>query len=442
MTGQRIEIPKDNPGNHLDLKLVYQNYTVNTRNNYGHIMSSKKDSLLLLKVNGAYYSHKETGVSKQVFKRYLSECPEALKISNSGFNLYKNYRQNTNLSNALRIVGGVGTLVYGISYFKSKNTANLYPAIGFGLVFGSSYFFKKYANSQYRQADKKLINAIETYNLNCFDPPDNLPINTNSNENVQNNSNEKILLEYHKNDARSLLLSAGLSSGMTSYSDFKLGAGANALISKNGFQLSGDIFSNKFSTDISEKDGLEWTLTASIPVLRSIRERKLKIEASKYLGISFTGDFEGISVLSSLNIEGGIQNISANIESAATINGFFYKSKLNRAGLSYNTFYFIKYRLNDNRFSPKMRYNLANFKLYAHALLNINTEYDITEHTFFNVNPEFNKYGGVLGFEMLYGRLPFGSIKFNLEGGQYSYTGAEFRFDFKILLGFSLYFVH
>lgn len=442
LTGQRIEIPKDNPGNHLDLKLVYQNYTVKTQNNYGHTISSRKDSLLLLKVNGAYFSSKETGVSKPVFNKYLSECPEALKISNSGFNLYKKNRQFTHLSNALNIVGVVGTIYYGYSYLKSKKNSYLYPTIGFGIVFGSSYFFQKYANSQYHKADKKMLNAIEIYNLNCYVPPDNLPINANSTENGQNNKNEKILLEYHKNDARALLFSVGLSSGITSYSDYKFGAGANALISKNGFQLYGDIFSNKFSTDFYEKDGLEWKLTGSIPILRSIRERKLKVDAGKFLGISFIGDFEGISLLSSLNIDGGIQNISANIESDGSKNGFHYKSKIKRAGLSYNTFYFIKYRLNDNRFSPKMRYNLVNLRLYAHALLDIKTEYYITDPTFFNVNPEFNKYGGVLGLDIIYSKLPIGSFKFNLEGGQYNYTRDDFRFDFKALLGFSLYFVH
>lgn len=439
--GQRVHIPKENLGNHLDLKLVYQPFRLNVQNNYGHVISSKKDSLLLLKVNGGYYGHKETGVSKPVFKSYLKDCPEALKISNSGFKLYSKSKQTTFLSNTVKLVAGIGTIVYGIKYWNSRNNSDLYTGVGFGIGWGSSFLLKNYANSQYRKADKKMLNAIDTYRLNCFDPIETPLTNEDSTKHGESNRGEKMLLNYFKNDASSFILSAGLSSGISSYSRFKIGLGGNAMIAKSGFALMGDVLNSKFSTDISENEGIDWTLTASVPIFRSIKKKKIEVAAGKYLGMAFTGDFEGVSLLSSLNIDGGIQNISSYRGPSYPINGFSYKSRFNRVGLSYNAFYFLKYRLNDNRFSPKMRYNLIYLRLYAHALLNMNTEYNITKQTPSNVNPKFNKYGGVLGVDILYSRLPFGALMFKLEGGQYNYTGDSARFDVKVLLGLSFYLV-
>ncbi|MEZ4907947.1 MAG: hypothetical protein R2771_10005 [Saprospiraceae bacterium] len=428
--GQRLDIPKDNPGNHLDLKVVYQPFTIYNQNQNGHILSSKNDSLLLLKVNGAYYGKKKTGISKEVFNSYLTECPEALKISNSGFDLYSKSKTYGFSSKALRLVGGLGTIVYGIKYASTKSNSDLFTGIGFGIGWGSSFLLNRYSTKLYNRADKKMIESIEAYRLNCFAPLENNTIYDDSLKNGGNNSKENIFIEYFKNDARSLFFNAGLGAGITSYSDYKNGIACNAMVSKSGFALMGDFMNNKFSTNISKYDGYEWTVTASIPIFKSIKERKQKLNVGKYLGMTAMGDFKSVSVLSSLNIEGGIQNIVGNIEGSTTINSFTFDSKINRAGISYSGYYFVKYKFNDNRFSPKMRYNLVYLRLYAHALLNINTEYDIIQHSIFNEDPKFNKYGGVLGWDLIYSRLPIGNLKINLEGGQYNYTGDSFRYDF------------
>lgn len=438
---QRIEIPKDNSANHLDLKLVYQPFNSNIQNSNGHVISSKKDSLLLLKVNGAYYSHKESGVSKSVFKNYLKECPEALKISDAGFKLYNKNRKATMLSNTLKFVGIVGTTIYGYKYLNSKKSSDLFTVVGFGVGMGTSILLNSYANSLYNRADKKMLSALDNYRLNCFNPIENPDISNDSLKNGGNNEHEKVLVDYFKNDARSFIASAGLSAGISTYSNFKLSLAGNAMIAKSGFSLSGDVLLNKFPANISESDEIDWVITASVPLLKLIKMERVNLDAGKSFGITYSGNFEGVNILYSLNIDGGIQKIKANVESLEEINDFLFNSNINRAGLSYNAFYFVKYKLEDNRFSPRMRYNMAYLRLYAHALLNMKTEYSIIERTAFNKDPKFNQYGGVLGIDILYSKIPFGSFLLKLEGGQYSYTGESIRFDLRFLLGLSLYLV-
>lgn len=445
--GQRGEVPKKNPDNKLDLKVVFQEYTRTTTNRYGHVVHREEDEYLFLKVNNLYLKDGITGIDKRHFKNYLSACPKALDLGLDGLNTYKRSHFLKRVSSGVQLAALIGGAIYGLRWFKSKNNADRNIAIGTALGgYGLGYVIKLGSKRLEHRADRIIVSAFDRYAEECYSPDPNAPMTTPSAiENGVSNKDEGILLDLKSNNPKAGVFAIGPAAGVTHYDAPVLNYGLESSVFLKGFylQASGYLSSLLFKDseiDLDRQYGASASL--SIPIIAGVRNSK---KANLFLGnlsgmSSYVEEF-GHKSYNSLAIDIGGNHYRQYSLNHPDINPYRVTSTLLRGGLSYSSFTEMSYGINDNRFSDKTRYAMAVQRVYVNILYNYQNEYEVVSSSILAKDPVLeDKIGYVAGLDILRGSISkFTSYKFGVEAGKYPVVNNTNQWGGRMTFGVNFY---
>ena len=448
---QRGDVPKDNPENALELKVVFQEYERVTTNQYGHTLKREENEYLNLKVNGMYLENGVTGISDSHFNQYLSNCPTALDLGLDGLKTYKKSNWDYRFSNWTKIIGYVGAASILFSSVSDERSVSPIAIGATTLGFGGSFILKRRGRKREQQGDKMIVDAFEIYNKDCFraDLYKALPANTDS-DNGQSNKDEKILLDFLSHDIYAGLLSISPQVGFSFFEAPFLNYGAQFSYFKKGLNLKANGFlTSTFGSDSGPTNSeYGWSGLVTIPMLKGEKQAKSTfLILGKMQGLEATASIENrpSTWLRSLGIDLGIDyNQFDALDQGILINDFRVNSTQLRAGLSLSLFSETKFSINDNRFSDKMRCPLFMSRLYLNAIYNQEKNYDVFSSAFLHTDPELpdSDIGFVIGWDMIYSSIAKNrSFTFSIEIGKYPIFNESNGIGGNVKLGYGFHSV-
>jgi len=380
--GQRIDVPTDNPDNGLDLKIVFQEYTVTSHHNNGAV-TRQKGKYPMLKVNGVYLPNGNTGVNRTDMKAYLMNCPEALDLGFEGLSSYKKSRWSARLAN----FGGFGLMITGgLTYSgEQKSLGRTLFATGLATYFGG-WIGKKILE---KRGHKQVVDAYGLYMDNCYDSTKNVYeyVEDDDVEHGATNEDDEVLIKVLTNNAKTYLAAAGLNGSMSFVEDGFVGYGADAIFYKRGLYAEASALRiHSFSTFSEDLDGLssanEYHLSASvgIPIISRVKKGGLPLIMRNMQGYMTSGVLDDVGVGTALSVRGGLNRYrQINFSSFDDFKKYASTSTLIRAGLSWSSNTELTFGVDDNRYAEKTRYSLANTIIYLDAVYNLSTKYEIVE---------------------------------------------------------------
>lgn len=459
LSAQRGEVPTKNPDNALDLKVVFQEYSVATYSKYGN--TSQEGEYLNLKVNDMYMPEGGTGISRMHFERYLSNCPKALDLSIDGLSMYDKSNKYYKYGNYVMLTGfGIGAAIMlqpGRDFTGTDVIGGLSAALVGGI---GKFILGRRGQKIEKQGDQMIVDAFDIYAQSCFDaesytPPTNTQPSANDGiknggaENGESSNSEEILIDILSNNAESKFLSVG---GMVSASRldvFSVNYGPEFTYFKKGFYLNAFAYGSKtIGVDVPGVDALEFgtSLVTSIPLLKGVSQQKKSVlNLGKSQGFTTLAESETIvtDIYKSLSIDLGIDYNQQHVDSyTPETNNYFLKSTLLRGGLSRSLFAERSFKVNDNRFSDKVRHAAMVFRFYVNAVYNLNTDYQIVPKSFGD-NPELEtNLGYVFGIDMKFASNSKNrATSFILEGGRFPIVNSMKRWAVQLKVGYGFYSV-
>jgi len=410
--GQRGDVPKTNPDNALDLKVVFQEYSVTTYSRYGNTTQSSE--YLNLKVNDLYLPGGGTGISAKHFNQYLANCPKALDLSIDGLSMYDKRNKNYRYGN-FSMLGGFGAGAF-IMLRKGSDIDKASAITGASIVVGgmlTNYLFRRRAQSYKRKGDDMIVNAFDIYAENCFKSElysaasEETKTATQGADNGENNDKEQVLIDLISNNSDSKFLSFSLLGGVSMLDALGVHVGPELAYYKKGMHFNAYGFATKsIGADIPSNDDFEFGGSASItvPFIKSNSPtKKIYLNLGSLHGMDAVAESEtmDVKVYKSFGLDLGAEYYQQNVSQFdPLINDYFVKATSFRGGLSRSLFSEVTYKVDDNRFSEGIRYATALLRFYAHALYNFDTDYQIVP-TGFNRDPEVrDDIGYVLGMDL------------------------------------------
>lgn len=426
---QRGEVPRENSENALDLKVVFQEYETVITNQYGHTLKREENEYLNLKVNGMYLENGSTGITSSHFKRYLSNCPKALNLGLKGLNSYKKSNWDYRFSNWTRIIGFVGAASILYSSFSDDHSVSPIAIGATTLGFGGSFILKWMGRKREQQGDQMIVDAFDLYNKECF--RSDLyqgQLKNDDTANGKSNKDEKILLDFVSHDIHARMISISPQVGFSVLEALVPSYGLQFTYFKKGLSLKANGFLNSSILNHSDFPDSQygWSGLVSVPLLKS--ERKVKstfLRLGKMQGLEATVKIEDkpFTCLRSIGIDLGIDYNQFDVaDQINLINDFWVKSTHLRAGLSLSKFSEFKFKINDNRFSEKMRCPVFMSRLYLNAIYNQKNNYQVYSSTILHTDPELpdSDFGFVIGWDLIYSSNPKNrSFTFSIELGKY-----------------------
>ena len=244
VSAQRGDIPQENPDNALDLKVVFQEYTVTTTYAHGGRTTSKGE-YLNLKVNNLYLEDGYTGIDKQTFQKYLSNCQPALDLGLQGLDAYKQSNKIYKIGNWIQW-GGFGTGAYLAlndgSDIDGGTLTKLFVPFVTGMV--GKFILSKRGKKIEKSADNLIVDGFGYYADNCFKPDLNNasayePYEEEVIDNGESNDKEEILIDFLSNNPESKFLTIGATLGMSTLTSPNFKIGPDVSYYKKGFYLNG-----------------------------------------------------------------------------------------------------------------------------------------------------------------------------------------------------------
>lgn len=382
LVGQRMEVPESNPDNGLDLKIVFQEYTVTTSHGNGAV-TSQKGKYPLLKVNGVYLPGGYTGINKTDFNSYLGSCPKALDIGLDGLKSYKKARLSKRISN---IVGFGAMAVGGITSLGDNRTLGA-TIFGGGLATWLGFGFN--AKRLDKRGNNQVVDAFGHYGESCYDASKNTfdYVEDEDVEHGDTNEGDKVLIDVLTNNAKTYLLAAGVSGTMAFLEDGLVGYGAGALMYKRG--LYADVAAHKirsigtFSEDtdaLSSANEYFLSATVGVPIFSRVKKGKLPLTLGKVQGFLSAGVLDDVGVGTALSVRAGINRYrQINYSSFDDFKQYASTSTLVRAGISWSGNTELSFGVDDNRYTESVRFALSNAMFYVDAVYNLSTEYEVIE---------------------------------------------------------------
>ena len=449
---QRGDVPTTNPDNTLDLKVVFQEYTVTTTSRYGN--TSSKSEYLNLKVNDMYMPNGGTGISEMHFRRYLSDCPKALNLSLDGLSMHDKGRGKANIGKYAMLGGAV---VGG--YFMFRNTENFDKAsvtTGVSIAAGgilTNYIFQRLGKSDRQKGDKIIVSAFDEYAKSCYQPDLNaLSPSTEYPEqedagNGENNKDENLRIELLSNNADSKFLSVTGKVGISFYDGLALNFGPEITFYKKGLYFNGYAHGSKsIGDDVLAIDNLEYGGSAllTLPFIKSkAKLKKANLSVGKMQGMETLAMVEDsdLQMYKSYGIDLGADYFQQHVSSFSDLNTYFVKSTLFRGGLSYTRFSEVSFKVNDNRFSKDNMYNTVVARFYLNALYNFDTDYQVMPSQFMRGPSLEDEIGLVLGIDLKGSRNKNRAYSFLLEVGKYPVVNDIGSWGGQMKIGYGLYSV-
>lgn len=454
--GQRGDVPTTNPDNALDLKVVFQEYSVTTYSKYG-ATSTHNSEYLNLKVNDLYLPGGGTGISAKHFDRYLSNCPKALNLSKKGLGMYDKRDKNNTYGNIAMLAGfGAGgyLLFTNAENFDTKKG----PIVaGASVVLGgmlTKYLFGRRASGFKKKGDKMIVDAFDIYAETCFNSDlysseieDSQP-ETMDAENGQNNNNENVLLDILSNNADSKFLFLGVTGTVSALDAFDVNIGPELSYFKKGFYVNAHPYYIKsIGEDVVGNDDFELGFSglASVPFIGGKSKlKKARLELGRMQGINAVAvSKEKTDAYKTVGLDVGIDYNQKNVSQfSPEVNNYFIKSTTVRGGLSRSLFSETSFNIDDNRFSKEPRYIAVMARFYLHALYNLNTDYQFVQKPF-GSNPSLDsELGYVLGMDFKWaGNSTNRAFSFVLEGGKYPLINSTSGWGAQLKLGYGIYSV-
>jgi len=358
VTSQRLEIPKNNPDNSLDLKVVANTYTV-TESSRTHYSQYEAD-FLLLKINNAYLPKNKTGIDKKTFNTYLGNCPKALDLGLQGLKGKKQAKNLTRLGWASGIGFLLGAGKVASSAFEDESSSKgILAGVLAGAGFASYISFNILAGKKETKARKHIIESFDKYNSQCYDSSlNNIPIAENAIDNGASNRDEKIGVDVLANAPGSAHISVGPLVATGSLDD-------------NYFSYGGSFL--YLSDDLSPQYLL--SVGGGFPFFTKETEGQTLNKEKAYNLDTYIYMDNTIS-LKSLKVEGAFNHYQMYNLSNSSVGDYHVRGSLIRAGLSWNRMMDVIYNIDDNRFTEKKRVQMKNRSFYAHAVYNLSSEYE------------------------------------------------------------------
>ena len=454
VSAQRGKVPQKNPDNSLDLKVVFQEYTVTTTYAHGGYTTSKGE-YLNLKVNNLYLEDGYTGIDKKTFQQYLSNCPKALDIGLQGLDKYKESNKFYRIGKWFQwggfATGGYLALRDGDDIDEGTLTKLFVP---FLTGMAGKFILSRKGRKLEKRADDLVVDAFGYYSDNCYRPDlDNSsayePSENESIDNGESSNKEEVLLDIISNNPKSKFLTIGGTLGMSSFSSPNLKLGPDVSYYKEGFYLNAHAYISRYAT-LGEPSSIDpqygGYLLASIPFRKKVKQpKKSYLSLGTMQGLETVAESESadLKYFAAFSLDMGVDHSQQYVNKFGSFEEYFQKSSMVRAGLSRTIFAETAFNVNDNRFSNKTRYQVGFVRLYLNALYDLGTEFNddfITTNPIFNLNmiPEVNSdLGFAFGVELKgTQKRKKGAFIFNLEGGRY-----PFGWGGRIGVGFSIYSV-
>ncbi len=436
-----------NPDNKLDLKVVYQNYTIETK------YSSEKAKYLLLKVNDEYLKDGYTGIDKVTFKSYLAKCPKALNKVNLGLNEFKK-------SSRVEWIGyGGSTLLAFLAYtsyikydMDKTKKSNLYGAIGFGTGALGSMVYSWIKSSDYnKKGNKSIIDGFDLYNKSCYVKPlqDTLPkakSQTKVNKvditgNGESNENEGVDINVINNDNSKPIfaLVGALNCGLTN--GFFVAGKIKPFYYKKGLTVSGYYNYNVIDELVIDGDeGVSYPKRfrygADLTIPLSTKDKMISNDL--YLGISNGIKFFAktkIKTFLSWGVDLGISNNRAFVTRDEDVNSFsgITENSIIHFGPSFTFSNNVHYKVNDDRFNIEKNYK-SWARPYIRGLYALNNKISDV-NLIVQPNVKTSNIGIVAGFEFLRLKKNFG---FNAGLSVGLYPGLPKNYGGEFIIGFAI----
>lgn len=446
---QRGDVPKENPENSLDLKVVFQEYTITTTSD--HVVTRiEENEFLSLKVNNMYLPNGNTGISKSHFDRYLGNCPKALDLSLEGLDRYSESKQKLRMSNLSRLAGLLGGIYFGARAFGQEDNTSGYIALGaFAAGFSASYIFKDKARSIEIDADNMIVSAFDLYANECYRADFSMDIDKVEDvlDNGDVNNDEKILIDIRSNNISSPLYTVGALLGFSFFEASTYNYGPELSYYNKGFHLNAKGYlSGAIDASLPDNPETQYggSIVGSIPIFGGVKtSTKSFLSLGRYKGMDAyaTSDEIPFDYYRALSVDLGAdyhQQYGSNFE---LVNDYFVESVTLRTGLSFSLLSESSYTVDDNRFSEKVRYSLFQARFYANLLYNYDTDYEILSDKFFHDDPFLDdELGLVLGFDIKFGRsLKHGGVTTSLEVGKYPMFNQANGWGGQFKIGYALY---
>lgn len=458
LNGQRVSIPKDNPNNALDLKVVFQKYTEVQSRNWGG-RTYKKRKYPLLKINDFYLEDDKTGINKEDFENYLANCDRSLDLGLSGLNYYKKSNQSKTISNLGFLGLTAGSLYFGFRHLKEKEMGNLGNQdrnIGIGLLAGAiatKITFNIRSKNQYKLANKQIIDAFDLYRQDCYDSTAENPLSiqsANKTDNGDYNDKEKILINVHTNSINSTLWTFGPVIGYHYYSNPIIEYGLVTSLFKKGFALDASYyrglnFNKLISDNFQDLSNTQQggSLLLGIPFFRNTKPGKTPLFLGQSQGLSFNGTTEDVRLLKTIALNAGIDHYQEYVLDHDLEMDHYVTSTFARGGINLSMLSELSFIVNDNRFDDRKRYGMFSASVYMHVLYRISSSFErVNDLNPLVVEPDYNDIGYVIGMNIkstAKRASRFGAVYCRLEGGKYPTNNAYKDYGFKVALGYSFY---
>lgn len=448
------QLPYENPNNSLDLKIVTQEYTRVTTNQYGGVVSKENKDFYLLKVNDLYLADNDTGINERSFKGFLSNCPKSLDVAKNSLNTYDKAYRSEKLRNRGAIAMFIAAAYFAFNAGDSKT--NGYLAGGMlvgGLTYG--YVMKGRSNKLKRKAQGQVLDAFNIYQESCYEPlPDSdkstgplSPSTTEESnfENGQSNEGEEIRIEVLANQTESTLFTLNALGEMTVLDKFVMGYGLDLGIYRKGFYVNATVSDLSFDLGNTtvEKTEREYLgkINVGIPLLRKTVMANDIVNVGTAYGIAFTGTLTDTKIFSALSLDGGLQQYQMYGADNFEVKDYFTKTTIARGGLSYNMFTYRKYKVLDERFSNKVQTEMRHFRFFANVLYNLENEYQLfPSNSFLTENdPSFKEIGFVGGLKAALNRPAALLLNVDLEIGKYPIHNEFNGLGGSVRIGIGLY---
>lgn len=453
-TTPSAEVNKDNS---LDLKIVFQKYTIQSRTGY------TESKYPLLKVNNKYLENDNTGINEKDFKKYLSGCPKALAKANLGLKGYEKADKTSNTGFLISLAAyGVGGY-FGYNGLRNDSKKDLYIAGGFalgGIITNQIFNYK--AGKITEKSNQDIISAFDLYRTACFKPilQDTTPgqnvndvsNNTNINKDINSvnngefNDNEKVQIMVLDNNCEQSFTGVALGLNILYVNRFNLAATAQPFYYKNGLGFNGKFdylmsFSGLFEDEIlgeESNSNFNFNVGGSItlPITKKLKDKKNLV----YLGKSRNIDFMSQVILKnqfSFGFDLGIRYRSNQFNSDGE-SSFFNEDAVGKLtelkiGPSYTRFGKVHYKVDDDRFKINKKVTSI-FRYYGHVIYGINNSFYNNDGEKINTD-DYNKLGGVLGL-WLAGIFKSTGFHLSLEGGMYPHLENATKYGGELSLAF------
>ncbi len=457
--------PYSNPNNNLNLKAVYQNYQIVTRvNQYGHTRTEDAE-FLLLKVNDQYLKFNDTGINKDAFNGFLSNCPQSLDLALVGLNSYSQSRTNHIFRNIGTYALYIGAATFGLKSLNENNRKkNQFIAAG-SLVSGITYsYLMNRRTKKLRQVGHdQIIDAMAMYQSSCFEAPEktsdsdnktdlenqNNYTTTSETQNGESNENEKIDIDVISNNVEGSLFTINGNGTSIVLDNVALGYGGHIEWFKKGWYIDAGynnlVYSIGFSDIPQDNKQFIGNLKIGIPLFKGVKDIDDIVHIGSAYGIQYSGKLKDAKSFQSLSLEGGIQHYQMySGDDLSFRKEYFVKSTFLRGGLSYNIFIEKKYKINDERFSNAIKHDSRKFYFFANAIYNSQTEFDIfprPNSLIQYTDPVEKSLGFVGGIGASFNKFILLPFRFELEIGRYPINNDLKGFGGQLNLGFGIHTV-